>query len=313
MISAVVPTWNRAYTLQQTLSSVFTQESVSEVVLVSDASTDDTQEVFAEISARYPHVVAKFVQQPERKGQAAARNEGARHVDNEYILYCDDDEYLEPHYAETCLDILQSRGAGAVSGRRVYMFAGETQKEALARFGNGFRRRAPFDKWTLELVNAAKFDGDVVLPFTNSIILTRTKDVRAIGFDEFYGAYGSGYREESDYQLSLSLSGRDVVMTNRVHSIHLPMTTVKTGGARSSAWSRMQAMVRNNNHFYDRHYDGFRRKFGAPLPKWLAKALYAAFACHRVFLHPTLYDLGVKIVYATHNAPIEIEQTSLRL
>jgi glycosyltransferase involved in cell wall biosynthesis len=298
MISIIVPTWNRAYTLEKVLPSLFEQEGVGEIILVSDGGTDDSRAVFDATAARYPRVAAKFVRQQVRKGQAAARNEGARHAGNPFILYCDDDEYLEPGYAKTCLEILLKRGAGAVSGRRVYMFQGESPAEALARFGHGFRRRRPFDPWLLELVNAAKFEGDAVLPFTNAIILTRTEFVTRYGFDEFYGSAGSGYREESDFQMNLSVNGYDVIMTNRVHSIHLALKDVTSGGARAPSLNKLIAMVRNNNHFYDRFYDRYRRRFSVHLPRGLAKVMFAVFSVYRVYLKPLFYEPVAKLIYA---------------
>ena len=50
MIPLIVPTRNRAHTLQLVAPSYFAQDDVSELIFVSDAGDDDTPAVIAEIA-----------------------------------------------------------------------------------------------------------------------------------------------------------------------------------------------------------------------------------------------------------------------
>lgn len=296
MISIVVPTYNRAYTLGSTLPSMFSQDLVNEIVLVCDGGADDSEKVFAEVAARFPGVRAKFISDTMRKGAARRRNEGAQHATNEYVLFCDDDVFLECRYAAECLEALRRHGADAASGRIVYMRLGETQESAAARFGDGVLSRAPFNLALLEVVNSAKMTGDVVVPFTHGVVLTKAAALKTYGFDEFY-AEGNGYREESDYQLNLSIHGLKVLITNRTRCFHMPMEQVRTGGQRTPRLRRLRSMIKNNNYFYDKYHERVREVYGLKLSRPAAKAVFALFAAYRVFLEPALLPIGRRLVY----------------
>lgn len=285
MISMVVATRNRGYTLRKVLPSFFAQAQVDEIVLVSDASTDDTEATFRSVAGSYPEVRPVFVRNEQRLGQPASRNRGAATVSNDFILFCDDDEYLEPGYARTCLDILVARNAGIVSGRRIYLQTGERPSDALARFGSGRLDVRPFRPQLCFLVNAARFTGEVSQPIASPVMLTRTRLARDLGFDEHYGS-ANGYREESDFQVRAFLGGHEVVMSDRVHSFHLPMGEVRTGGQRTSAVTRIRGMTTHTSYFYDKVYDDYARALGLRTPRFAAKVLFAAFAVYKVLVVP---------------------------
>jgi glycosyltransferase involved in cell wall biosynthesis len=175
---------------------------VNEILFIDDAGDDDTRSTISELQAAFPNVQLRLVRNEFRKGPSASRNIGAALAQNEFILFCDDDEYLESDYAVTCRDKLITFGAGAVSGRRVYMREGETVAQALTRFSVGSRNKPPYDRFLCELIAGAKFEGDQIVPFTNAIILTTKTLLTKFGFDDFYSR-GNCYREESDYQMNL--------------------------------------------------------------------------------------------------------------
>ncbi len=166
MITMVVPTRDRAHMLRRVAESYFRQAGVSEMIFVVDAGTDDTAAVIEDVGRRYPAVRQKLVCNPNRVGASQSRNRGVAEAANDFILFCDDDEYLEPGYALTCLDKLLDTGCAAVSGRRVYMLDGELPEQAVRRFGIGLRQAKPFHKLLCEYVNGATFDHDIELPFT---------------------------------------------------------------------------------------------------------------------------------------------------
>lgn len=84
--SVVVPTYNRAATLRQTLTALMAQDYPDyEIIVVDDGSTDDTR---AMIAREFPHV--RYVCQTNR-GPAAARNRGIAHARGEIIAFTDDD------------------------------------------------------------------------------------------------------------------------------------------------------------------------------------------------------------------------------
>ena len=291
MITLIVPTCNRAHTLRIVAPSYFQQVGVSEIIFVNDAGTDETPAVIDQLGREYPAVTTRLLTNAQRLGASESRNVGIREASNPYILFCDDDEYLEADYARVCLRKLIELNAGAVSGRRIYLEPGETPMQALRRFGNGLRRSKPFRSLICEYVNAAKFSGDIQLPITNAIILTHKALLQRFPFDAHY-ARGNGYREESDFQMNLFTSGYDIYVTNDRHSFHLPLTQVRTGGQRAPALARIRWALYYTHYFFGKYYEQYARRTGVRTPRWAAMALFTVFCFYRETLRPPLYRLA---------------------
>lgn len=291
----VIPTRNRAHTLRLVAPSYFSQDGVTEIVFVCDEGDDDSAAVLAPIAAAHPGVRMQFLRNPRRLGASQSRNVGVQACSNDFVLFCDDDEFLETGYARTCLAKLQHTGAGAVSGRRVYMEVGETTADALRRFGFGLRDTAPFRPVLCEYVNGARFVGDRRQPITNAIILTRRELLLQHPFDGEY-ARGNGYREESDYQMNLFVHGHDIWVTNDRHSLHLPMSQVRTGGQRTQTWRRIYWSIYYTHYFYGKYYAAYAARLGLRTPRLLAMAAFAVFSVYRELLRPPLHAMAMAVL-----------------
>ncbi len=92
--SIIIPTYNRAHILPRTIASVLAQTYTNwECIIVDDGSTDNTKELIA--SYTYPRITYIYQTNAER---SAARNNGIRLAQGEYICFLDsDDEYLPEH------------------------------------------------------------------------------------------------------------------------------------------------------------------------------------------------------------------------
>lgn len=293
MISLIVPTRNRAHTLRVVAPSYFEQRLVTELIFVDDCGDDDTAMALQEIAARYPEKRLRVIRNEHRLGASQSRNVGVAHCQNDYVLFCDDDEYLESDYAAICLRKLQELGAGAVSGRRVYMHSGETCAEALRRFGTGLRHSKPFHPLICEYVNGARFSGDLRLPITNAVILTRRDLLEAHPFDGYY-ARGNGYREETDFQMNLFVNGYDIWVTNECHSFHLPLTEVRRGGQRTSAAKRIYWSIHYTRYFFGKYYRRYAQRLRLRAPGWVALGAFSVFALYRELLRPPLYRIATR-------------------
>lgn len=92
LISVVIPTWNAADTLPQTLDTVFNQTWPSiQVVVVDDGSTDHTGEVLAGYGDRITPVNLGNSGGPSRP-----RNQGIEHSRGQFIAFFDSDDLMEP-------------------------------------------------------------------------------------------------------------------------------------------------------------------------------------------------------------------------
>lgn len=93
-ISVVVPSFNRAALLPETLDAILAQSVPPlEVIVVDDGSTDGTA---AMLSARYPGLVR--VLRIENSGDLAARNAGLREASGRLVAWCDSDDVWQPEF-----------------------------------------------------------------------------------------------------------------------------------------------------------------------------------------------------------------------
>src|SRR6185369_12818569 len=98
-ISVVIPTFNRLPRLQRVLSALAEQTvsaSEFEVVVVSDGSTDGTDDYLAKGDTPVPVRHAR----QDNAGPAAARNHGVRLARGRLILFVDDDVVASPALVE---------------------------------------------------------------------------------------------------------------------------------------------------------------------------------------------------------------------
>jgi glycosyltransferase involved in cell wall biosynthesis len=92
-VSVVVPTRNRSQLLAWTLRSVLGQRGVDlEVIVVDEASTDDTPAMLAALGDTRVRVVRHDV----ARGVSAARNRGIAEVRGEWVAFIDDDDLWAP-------------------------------------------------------------------------------------------------------------------------------------------------------------------------------------------------------------------------
>lgn len=105
LVSVVIPTYNRAHTIERAVDSVLAQDYPSvEVIVVDDGSTDDT----AIRMSRYgsdPRV--RYFPFPNG-GVCVARNRGLREVRGEFVAMLDSDDYWLPGKLSIQVPLLQA-------------------------------------------------------------------------------------------------------------------------------------------------------------------------------------------------------------
>lgn len=95
-ISVIVPARNAAGTLEACVRSVLASGFPPlEVLIVDDASSDDTPRILARLARDHPGRVCGF-RLPSPCGPAAARNHGARQAQGEALFFLDSDTVLLP-------------------------------------------------------------------------------------------------------------------------------------------------------------------------------------------------------------------------
>ena len=285
MISLVVPTHNRAYALVQVLDTFYQQKFLKEVVFVDDCSTDNTREVIEQFQKKYPEIGTIYLRNDQKSGASFSRLKGVEAASSEYILFCDDDEFLENNYTQVCLGKLKEGKAQIVSGRHFYRNIGENTSEAIKRFGTGISSSKVFGTIRFKIYTDARFAGDVEVPFTHGIFMTTKKLLNQFQIDPFY-AKGNGFREESDFQLNAFLNGNKIIMTNDTHCVHMNMKEVKTGGQRVNRLKRYWYNVYYTHYFLNKYFSGIQKKLNIKYSLRSAISLYALAEFYDFFIRP---------------------------
>lgn len=111
LVSIVIPCYNQAHFLPESIQSVLAQtHAPCEIVVVDDGSSDST----AVVAGEYPRV--RCVRQ-KNQGLSGARNTGFRASRGEYIMFLDADDRLTPIAAEAHLRCFaENPNAGFVVG-----------------------------------------------------------------------------------------------------------------------------------------------------------------------------------------------------
>ena len=97
LVTVIIATYNRAEMLPDAIRSVLAQTySNKQIIVVDDASTDNTREVVK----AFPEV--SYILQPHGR-QAAARNNGWRHANGTSIATLDSDDRWDRQFLEKCI------------------------------------------------------------------------------------------------------------------------------------------------------------------------------------------------------------------
>ena len=111
MISVIIPTYNRAKLLPRAIQSVLQQTfNEIEVIIVDDASTDDTEQVVA--SMQEPCI--RYIRLEHNSGACMARNIGIQAAQGEWIAFQDSDDEWMPDILSKQFAQLQETGADIV-------------------------------------------------------------------------------------------------------------------------------------------------------------------------------------------------------
>lgn len=109
VVSIVIPAYNSAKYIRETLDACLAQTHPNiEIIVIDDGSTDNTREIVA------TYDTVRLIQQANQ-GPAIARNRGISEAQSDYIQFCDSDDVLHPNKIERCLALLLENPASAIA------------------------------------------------------------------------------------------------------------------------------------------------------------------------------------------------------
>lgn len=120
-ISVIICCYNSAARIKETLLHLFRQLNIGqqyrEIILVDNASTDNTAEVARNVYNNYAGDKPAFKIVSEQKpGLSNARLKGVAEAAFDYLVFCDDDNWLCENYLSLALEIMLSNKDLAVLG-----------------------------------------------------------------------------------------------------------------------------------------------------------------------------------------------------
>jgi glycosyltransferase involved in cell wall biosynthesis len=189
LVSAIIPTYNRAHLVGEAVDSVLGQTYGNiEVIVVDDGSTDDTQ---AELK-RYGNRIRVITQQ--NAGPSAARNLGIDASRGEFVSFLDSDDLWLPSKIERQVKLMQEAGE-SVPCCLCNILMQWNDREIASFEISSLKSSVPEGIWS----NAAEVLATRFVLF-NQGAMVRREVLNAIGsFDE-------SLRLLEDYELALRLS-----------------------------------------------------------------------------------------------------------
>jgi hypothetical protein len=86
-----------------------------EVIVVDNASVDDTENVVSNTAPRFPAVSIRYLHQ-ERPGDAPTRNAGVKAAGGDWLGFFDDDQLADPHWLFELFEAANVTGAEVIGG-----------------------------------------------------------------------------------------------------------------------------------------------------------------------------------------------------
>lgn len=106
-LSVVIPCYNSALTIVESLNSIFIQKyKINEIILVDDGSSDNTVSTIEEYIKESSFSNFKLIKQ-KNSGPSAARNNGIKNSTSEWIAFLDSDDKWLPDKLEKQLHFLK--------------------------------------------------------------------------------------------------------------------------------------------------------------------------------------------------------------
>lgn len=98
MVSIIIPSFNKGRFVEATVRSALDQGPGVEVIVVDDASTDDSVAVLRALAAEHPSM--RLVVLDRNRGGSHCRNRGLREATGEFVIFLDADDMLLPGSVE---------------------------------------------------------------------------------------------------------------------------------------------------------------------------------------------------------------------
>jgi GT2 family glycosyltransferase len=197
--------------LRLALESLICQETNGtfsyEVLVIDDASTDDTRSVVSKFS-QSSRVPIRYVL-AEGKGIAWARNRGLQESCSGWVAFFDDDQLAEPTWLKELLACASEMKTGCVGGKRLLRLS----EQHIASLSRTCRKLLG----EMDLGNKPKKCGRKEFPAAGNVLLKRSVFDTVGQFDESLTRGG----EDTDFTRRMQKAGLEAWYTPRAIAYHI--------------------------------------------------------------------------------------------
>lgn len=108
LVSIIMPSYNTARFIKETVESVLAQSYTNwELLIVDDCSTDNTDDVVAQFLGDSR---IKYIKNSKNSGAAVSRNRALREAKGKWIAFLDSDDLWEPHKLKNQIAFMKNNG-----------------------------------------------------------------------------------------------------------------------------------------------------------------------------------------------------------
>lgn len=124
-VSVIICCYNSGLLIRKTLEhlnkQVFSHPIDWEILVINNASTDDTSKVTTHAATEFTLTNVRLINE-EKPGLTHARNRGIAESNFEYLLFCDDDNFLSSNYIQLAFDTMNSSPSiGVLGGQGLFL------------------------------------------------------------------------------------------------------------------------------------------------------------------------------------------------
>lgn len=114
-VTIIIPVYNSEKYISNCINSILNQTYKDyEILIVNDGSSDNSQKIIDEYKVKNPNKIISINQ--ENKGVSQTRNESILKANSKYIMFVDNDDYLDNDYIEKFVSTIESGDFDIVLG-----------------------------------------------------------------------------------------------------------------------------------------------------------------------------------------------------
>ncbi len=268
-VTVYIPSYNQKDLLIEAVDSVLAQtRAADEIIIVDDASSDDSQAVISAYAVKFPGLIKPILHE-QNQGIAATRNDAIAAATSEFITYVDGDDRFLPDKLARETEALEISGADVAFSNYHNIDASG------ARIGVWAEDAFTFNGPLFEAVVARRFPRQDVYRFE----LMRTQALRDAGpFDHTLRIF-----EDFDMRMRASEGLKGVYVDaplseRRIHQQGL------SSCADAERFAVLRRIMRKNRALFKRLDPDHRQQVLIELRAWVANHAYAA--CYERFRDP---------------------------